>query len=187
MILRPLQGTPLTALVIAAAGLLPATAHAQPVARSFEELRGRLLLGETVNVIDREGQTTRGRLVQLTARDLIVETDTGDQTMEAREVVQVRARRSDSLLNGALIGAAALVVPGAITVAVDESGCRRADSCAGAVAIWLAMGASIGVGIDALVKGDVTVMKVPSGGSRAIALAPVLGQRRRGVLCAIRF
>lgn len=187
MVLRPVRRMCLAVLAAGMAALLPATAHAQTVARSFEELRGRVLLGETVNIIDREGQSTRGKLVHLTAQDLTVETDAGDHTLEARHVVQVRARRSDPVLNGALIGAATLVVPGAIAAAFDDSSCRHADGCAGAVAIWLAMGASIGVGVDALVKGDVTVMKIPSGRFRGIALAPVLDHRRRGVLCAVRF
>jgi hypothetical protein len=143
-----------------------------------------VLLGETVKVVDRNGEATRGRLLKLTDTDLTVQTPEQERTLQAADIVEVKARRSGPLWNGALIGAAAVLIPSGIAMAKYEC-----DGCLLPVTLWAGVGAAAGVGIDALVKGDITVMKraAASGSASGFSVAPMLGRGRRGVLCSIRF
>jgi hypothetical protein len=185
MIILYLRRTCFGILVMALLGLAPRAAFAQKVARTFDELQGRVLLGEAVKVIDGEGQATRGTLLRLTASDITLRTEAGEQTIDGRTVAEVKARRSGPLWNGAVIGAAIATVPGIVALASDDVEC---DNCAAGFLIAAGMGAAIGVGIDALVKGDVTVMKLPStrAGNR-FTVVPVVERQRQGVFCSIRF
>lgn len=172
-------------VVVAVVGVVPGSARAQEVARSFEDLQGRVMLGETVRVIDRQGQSTRGKLLRLTATDLTVRTDGGERVVDASNIVEVKARRSGPLLNGALIGAAVGASPFVIFAALDEG--SNCDGCMAGALVWMGIGAAAGVGIDALVKGDITVMKLGTGASRGVALVPVIERKRQGLFCSIRF
>ncbi len=172
------------ALVLPLVGLLPASARAQGVARDFQELQGRVLLGETVKVTDRGGQATRGKLLKLTDTDLTVRVDEQDRTLPGADIVEVKARRSGPLWNGAVIGAAVVLIPSAFLAA--EYGC---GDCALGIAVWTGIAAAAGVGVDALIKGDVTVMKLqtPTRAKTGFTIAPLVQRERRGVLCSIRF
>lgn len=174
----------LIAFMLPLVGLLPAGARAQGVARDFEGLQGRVLLGETVKVVDHSGAATRGKLLKLTDTELTVRTAEQEQTIQAGEIVEVKARRSGPLWNGAVIGAAAVLIPSAI--AISKYDC---NGCTGPVLLWAGIGAAAGVGIDALVKGDVTVMKrsAATGAKSGFTVAPILQRERRGVLCSISF
>ncbi|OFW10042.1 MAG: hypothetical protein A3H96_03560 [Acidobacteria bacterium RIFCSPLOWO2_02_FULL_67_36] len=173
------------ALVLGLAALLPATAQAQKVASNFDELHGRVLLGETVKVTDATGRATRGKLLKLTDTDLTVRIGEREQTVPGSDIVEVKARRMGPLWNGAVIGAAVpLTIFGVVWAKYGGGECY---DCATGLAIWTGIGAGLGVGIDALVKGDITVMKKGAPAKRSIAVAPVVSRDRRGVLCAIRF
>jgi hypothetical protein len=172
-------------LVTVLLGLAPDAAFAQKVARTFDELQGRVLLGETVKVVDRDGQATRGKLLRLTATEITLRTAAGEQIIEGGNVAEVKARRSGPLWNGAVIGAAVPTAAGIAILAADNVTC---DNCAPAFLLWAGIGAAIGVGIDALVKGDVTVMKQsPAGAAKGFGVVPVVGRERQGLLCSIRF
>jgi uncharacterized membrane protein len=152
--------------------------------RTFGELQGRVLIGETITTVDQAGQKTKGKLLKLTDTTISLQTEQGPQTLTGADLTKVQARRSGPLWNGALIGAAVPTV--IIGLAVAEWGCE--SGCAAAFAFYGALGAGVGVGIDALVKGNVTVFEGPASNTKAkLVLTPMLGRTRKGVLCSIAF
>lgn len=186
MMFKGVRAPGVAMLAAALAGVWPTSAGAQGVATTFAELHGRVILGETVKVTNREGQSTRGTLLRLTASDLTVTTRGGERTITGIDIAQVKARRADGLLNGALIGAAAAAIPmGILAYQLDED----CANCAAGIALWAGIGAAAGMGIDALIKGDITVMKLASGPgpTRGFSVAPIVARDRRGVMCALRF
>jgi hypothetical protein len=173
----------LLAFALPLVGLLPADAGAQGVATDFDGLHGRVLLGENVKVTSRDGVSIRGRLLRLTKDDLTIRLDGQERTVPALEIAEVKARRSGPLWNGAVIGAASVAIPFAILSAKYDC-----ENCAVGGLVWTGIGAAIGVGIDALVKGDITVMKAPAAGAKTrVSVAPVVQRERRGVVFTIGF
>jgi hypothetical protein len=166
-------------------GLWPGRAAAQLVATSLDELQGRVALGETVKVIDQRGETITGKLTRLTTSELTVIARTGERTIPGANITQVKARRADPLWNGALIGAASALIPlGILGAALRDGGdC----DCAGTLTFWAGIGAVAGMGIDARLQGNVTVMKRASGRSQGLTVTPIIQRGRRGVLASIRF
>jgi hypothetical protein len=137
-------------------GVTASPARAQLV-QSFPELQLRLDLQDKVTVIDTGGTTWRGRLIQVTREQLVVRVDSRDVALGRDRVQQVRVC-CDSLLNGTLIGLGAGATLGALA-AVDFSGHRRAgDAVAGAL-IFGAIGTGLGLGFDALIRGDVVIYR----------------------------
>jgi hypothetical protein len=184
MIITCVRAVWVATLAAALVGLWPARAGAQEVATSFADLHGRVILGESLKVISREGQLTRGKLLRLTASDLTVNTPAGERTITGIDIAQFKARRADSLMNGALIGAAAAAIPmGMLAYQLDED----CTNCAVGIAVWAGIGAAAGMGIDALIKGDITVMKLASGSNGRLTVAPLVQRDRRGLVCAVRF
>lgn len=174
----------LLAFVLPLVGLMPMSARAQGVASDFDGLHGRVLLGETVKVTDKDGVSIRGKLRRLTNTELTVAIADQERTVPAEEIAEVKARRSGPLWNGAVIGAASVLIPGATIAAKYDC-----VNCALGILVWTGIGAAIGVGVDALIKGDVTVMKLaPAGAAKTrVSLAPVVQRERRGVFCTISF
>ncbi|RPI56153.1 MAG: hypothetical protein EHM55_05815, partial [Acidobacteria bacterium] len=99
------------AAVVLALFLSPLPASAQTVAQTFDELRGQLKRGDTVWVTDKSTRESRGRIVDLAESSLVLTTDQGRQEVAAPDIMRLRQRRPDSVVNGALIGAAAALVP----------------------------------------------------------------------------
>jgi hypothetical protein len=170
-------------LSLAALALAAAPARGDEVARTFAALQGRVLIGETVTVTDQAGQVAKGKLTSISPTELTLNTNTGLRTFVGNDLVKVQARRSGPLWNGALIGAAVGATPFIIAASQDEC-----DGCGPWAAIYTAIGAGVGVGIDALVKGNITVMKLePQGGKATVSLAPLIARDRKGVLCSLSF
>lgn len=174
----------LLAFVLPLVVLLPASAGAQGVANDFNGLHGRVLLGENVKVTSRDGVAIRGKLLRLTKEELTIRVNDQERTVQGSEIAEVKARRSGPLWNGAVIGAASVLIPSAVLATKYDC-----SNCAPGIAIWTGIGAAIGVGIDALVKGDITVMKMPSGSASKtrFSVAPAVQRERRAVLCTINF
>ena len=76
-------------------------------ADSFEQLRLRVSVGETVSVVDASGQETRGRIATLSDVALALTVDQSRRTFAAGDVRRIDRRRRDSVGNGLLIGAGA--------------------------------------------------------------------------------
>lgn len=105
----------------------------------------------TVYVLDDTGQETTGELLRLDADGLVLLVEGAELRFEAEQAIRLD-RRGDSLKNGLLIGAAI----GAVLGLVSDAG-----PLLGAVGF-----AGIGLGIDALNQGRITLYDA-SGGPRS--------------------
>ena len=98
------------------------------------------------------------------------------------DVAAIRVRQEDSLLNGALIGAA---VGGGLTSLIFlDNECRVAPECYGALAFYTGIGATAGLIVDAWRHGSRTVYAAPSGRGRRLTVAPM---GSRGVRLTLLF
>lgn len=87
--------------------LLPRTAGAQTIARSFEELQRLFKPGPTVVVTDLMGRRTTGRVVDLSESSLVLEPrGEGGTRRTFAESSVAEIRRTDSAWSGTLIGLA---------------------------------------------------------------------------------
>ncbi|MFN8059502.1 MAG: hypothetical protein U0Q12_10070 [Vicinamibacterales bacterium] len=150
-------------IVLAIAGLLVAAVpvSAQAPATSFESLVARLRVGQRIWVTDAAGREVRGRIERLSASGLVLRAR-GLETFAAADVRRVRARARDSLRSGTLIG---LGIGGAFGTAwcagaiADDSGDIDARvECAEGFTVFPALGALIGLVVDALIPGRARVV-----------------------------
>lgn len=160
------------------------------LARSFQDLRRTLKLGQTVRVTDASGRQTKGRVADVSASSLVISTvsRTGLTAVpEKRAFAQdaiTEIRAADPWWNGMLIGAGIGVglalSPSLLGADPSETG----FSILSVLAIGL--GATIGGGLDALI-GDGKVLYVSPQQTQGVTLSPVLGKDRQGVLVSVRF
>ena len=169
------------------------TAEAQDtgVARSFEELVGRVHPGDTVSVIDTTSTEVSGRIERVSDGSLALLTDDGLREWSEVDVRTIRQRRGDSLKNGALIGlgvggALGILVVGTCLSSGAPAGCGGGGgTLAAAVAFNAGLYAAIGVGIDALIRTRHVIYD--SAGSADVSLSPLVTRTRRGVLMSLSF
>lgn len=103
--------------------------------------------------------------------------------LDQTQVVRAERKRNDSVLNGALIGAA-------VGVASGLAICRTMEPwevCNDPKPLLQvgAVGAAIGIGVDALIRKREFVA-VPAGSS-TVSVAPVAGRGAKGLRVAVRF
>src|SRR5688572_1034304 len=135
----------------------PVSAMAQ-VAASFEQLMVLVEPDDTVTLRDFNGNQTRGRIALVTPSSLRLVVDGAPRDLAPSEVMEIRQRRGDSLANGAIIGAIAgggFGLIGSILVCVEEENC--AAWVAGLLTTYAALGAGVGVGVDALIRREQTI------------------------------
>lgn len=141
-------------VVVFLAAVLPARAQAQSVARTFDELRMLVGSGDTVFVTEQTGPERRARVLEITGSSLAVLVDGGRRDLEEGGVMRIRMRGGDPLWNGAVIGAVTGVgIVVAIGAALDGFDDCSAQCVALDGGIYGGLGALVGVGIDALIKG----------------------------------
>ena len=148
---------------------------------SFEELRLSLKNGQTIVVTDTNGQRTKGKVrdVSTSPPSLAIVGPT-PLTFPAGSIAEVRI--TDSLLNGALIGAGIGTGLAVWDYLIDPS--EPGDGAVFAVAIDL--GTAIGAGLDALVDGR-RVLYRSGHQKRSLRIAPIHARNRRGGQVAVRF
>lgn len=152
------------------------------LARSFQNLRRTLKVGQTVRVTDTSGRQTKGKVAEVSASSLVI--STGFQTPEKRTFAQdaiTEIRASDPWWNGMLIGAGIGMSP--LFFGVDPS---EQTTRAYITTISVGLGAAIGAVLDAL-TGSREVLYVSPQQRSDLTLSPVLGKDRQGVLVSVRF
>ena len=178
-------------LIGAALLLLAPTAFAQDV---DPRLAARLGRHARLIVLDNNGSEWTGRLLKIDEAAVTLATPDGPRSI-ARDRVAEIYRRGDSVVSGIAIGA----VTGAILGAwfMKETGCGAMlsgyESCsareyAGGVAITSGLGAGIGLGLDALVRGRTRIYPSETRGFwPAVNLAPQVGRRHAAVVVSTRW
>ena len=129
--------------------LLPTISAAQEPVKSFDQLNTRLKVGDTVWVTDAQGREVRGKIRDLGASSLDLAVN-GGRPMTASEISQVRVKRRDSLVNGVAIGAMCGVVGGLFLSAGGDESLMEPQY---GVTLGVAVGAGIGLAVDALRSG----------------------------------
>lgn len=121
----------------------------------------------TVFVLDDRGAQTKGKLLRLDERSILVLVNGQERTFELASVLKVE-KRGDSLKNGTIIGATVGLILGALTGGLAD--CKQSDghfgSCGagGRVGIALVSAglyAAVGAGIDAAIPGRTTLYQKP--------------------------
>ena len=92
-------------------------------------------------------------------------------------------RQSDSLLNGALIGAGAGVAS-VLFICRQMEPWRVCRDDVGTMARFGALGAGIGMGVDALIRKKVYQS---ASGATEVHAAPILGRRAKGLRMSVSF
>jgi hypothetical protein len=173
------------ALLILFSASTGSAASAQTPQGAQRNLETILIPGMTVWITDSGGREERTRIVGVSGD--IVTTTAGDEIRRLRttDVMRVRARHSDSLINGALIGAGAALASGLFLCRLTEPW----DVCRGNVGPMFrigAIGAGVGIGIDALIRGRRTIYEAARGATRLRA-APIVARHGGGLQVSLSF
>ena len=176
-------------VVLSVLGAAPASG--QTVATSFEELRFKVKVGDTVYVTDDSGKPEQeARILDLSASSLSVSSGGVRREMLESNVRRLRQRLPDSKKNGALIGflvGAAGSVAGAKTLESPPGSCS--GGCVTANILYGGgLGALVGLGIDALIQGRKDIYG--GGGSRSslnVDVCPLVLSRGNGLGVSFRF
>lgn len=177
--------TAVASLLLALSAL---TADAQDVAHNFDELRLKVAAGDTVYVTESTGKERQARIVEISGSSLAVSIDGTHRNLTEPGVTRIRRRLSDSLWNGAAIGAAASVGVG-LAVGASFDALDDCDAACWAIngLYYGGMGALVGTGIDAMFKGRKTIYMADRQSSTTISLRPLLSSGSRSVIVAVRF
>jgi hypothetical protein len=162
---------------------------AQDVASSFEQLGARVAPGDRIAVFDVTGRRTEGRVGTLSNDRLTLVTPAGPRELTETDVTQIRQRRRDSLMNGALIGAAsagAFFLAMATIVPTGDGGDVIVSSAIRGAVRFVALGAAAGAGIDALITRSQVIYRTPGTGVD-VRITPLIGRGRQGAAIAVRF
>ena len=173
-------------LSLALALMWASATGAQPIAASLGELKGLGSAKSTVTVTDTKSQEFRGTIADASELFLSLRIGSEIRRFAAAEIRSVRVRKEDSLANGALIGAA--VGGGLTSLMFLDNECRDDPVRYQAVAVYAGLGALAGLGIDALIHGNVVVYAAPAlGAQHILTLAPIVARGRRGVQLMVEF
>jgi hypothetical protein len=174
-----------TALLILFSVSTGSAALAQTAREASGELGAVLRPGMTVWITDSAGREEKTRIVGVSG-DIVTAT-AGDVARRLRttDIMRVRARHTDSVLNGALIGAGAAVASGVFLCTLTEPWENCRDDIGPMVRIG-AIGAGVGIGIDALIRRRRTIYEAAPGSARLRA-SPILARHAAGVLVSVDF
>lgn len=166
--------------------LIAASAEAQQIAGTFDQLRVLVKPGDTLTITDRAGERRQGKLTQLSTSSLVLDVSGTPRQFQESDVDAIEQRGSDSLKNGALIGLGIGSALGAVVVGVAASKGEEAGLAAIAAVFYAGIGAGIGVGIDALIEGRRVIYARSSSNEVTFNISPMLNRSRKGVLFTVR-
>jgi hypothetical protein len=146
----------------------------------------RLQLKRTVTVVTTGGEVVNGKLAELSPASLALLVDGRLRTIPVDDVKQVRQRQADSLVNGALIGAASGAVYALTWYVRDPNECGGVP-CGQEILASAGLGALIGLGVDALFKKTVTVENPGAGQKRSVSLTTAPQPRGASMSVAVRW
>ena len=131
------------------------------------------------------GSTIRAQAPQGATAGLKTVLIPGTAVWSASENQRVQSRHSDPLLNGALVGAGIAIASGLFVCTRTEPWANCRDDVGPMLRIG-AIGAGVGIAVDALIRGRKEDRPGPSGSARLHA-APVIARRGAGVRMSVIF
>ena len=163
------------------------TASAQVLARSLDQLRVLVKAGDTVSVTDATGRRLTGPIADLSKDALTLVVDGNRFVLSERDIATVRQRRADSLANGAKWGFGVGLGFGLLVgVAIAAEGYSGAAIPVAGLA-YGGIGAGVGVGIDALIRGTRVIYARDDTPAAGVRIAPVLSRHGAGFAGSILF
>jgi hypothetical protein len=148
-------------------------------------LETTLIPGKTVWITESGGREEKTRIVGVSGDTVTVAAGEDIRRLRTTDVMRVRVRHSDSVLNGALIGAGAGLASGLLLCSLTETWENCRDDV-GPMAWFGAIGAGAGIGIDALIRGRRTIYEAGHGSIRLHA-APIVSRRLTGLRVSLSF
>ena len=160
------------------------SAFAQTSQDSAPRVETALSPGTTVWITDSAWREEKARIVSVS--DGVVTTSANKEVRRLRttDIVRVRARHSDSVINGALIGAGAAVASGLFLCTRTEPWENCRDDV-GPILRIAAIGAGAGIGIDALIRGRRTIYEAPR--STRLHAVPIAARGAAGLSVSVSF
>lgn len=162
--------------------LATASAEAQQVAGTFDQLRVLVKPGDTLTVIDGAGTRSRGKLTDMSMSSLELDIAGSRRLFRDTDVNIIEKRGADSLRNGALIGfltAGAIFGP-AIGALTGDWGAAIAGGL-----VYSGIGAGIGVGIDALIESERVIYAAARPSPITFNIAPTPRRSGKGVVVSL--
>ena len=163
--------------------------EAQGVASSFDQLGVLVKPGDKISVVDVTGKEAEGRIGKLSRDTLTLVTEAGPRQFGEVEVATIRQRRSDSLTNGAIIGAVAgtaYFLTGLALFGDSDGGDVIVSTAVVGGVLFAGMGAAAGAGIDALITRRQVIYQKPAGENR-VSVSPLFCHGRRGAAFTVKF
>ena len=180
-------------ILLAAAAVLvvPAIASAQEPVKSFDQLNTRLKPGDSIWVTDASGREIRGRILNLSAASVQIDSDGQPLDLPVARVATIKEHPKDSLRNGVLWGASVGFLIGAMSCALNPD-CAEEGGAGVSVLFGVmgaAAGAGVGAGVDAAIRGPklVVYQSSPSGPAARFSLASVIMPWHKSVVLAFTF
>jgi hypothetical protein len=165
--------------------MAPADTEAQELAGSFDQLRVLVKQGDRIRVTDATGAEVTGTILDLGPSTVSLQVAGARRDFNASDISTIRARRSDSLANGAGWGFGVGAALGAL------GGAALAGSDGGSYALipiialaYGGVGVGVGVGIDALIRSDQVIYAKRSA---RFTLVPHLTPNRKALFLSARF
>ena len=169
-------------LMIVSTGSAVSAQTSQGLASSLETT---LIPGTTVWITDSQGREEKTRIVSVSGEAVTTASGGNIRHFRAADVRQVTTRRSDSVLNGALIGAGVGVASGLFLCRLTEPWANCTDDVGPMLRVG-AIGAGVGIGIDLLIRGRKTIYAAEPG-SAQLSAAPIVGRRAGGLQFSLNF
>ena len=173
------------ALIILFTVATDAAAAAQALRPATPDPGAILTPGLTAWITDSGGREEKTRVIGVSGDVLTTTSPGGVRRLLTADVRRVRVRQSDPVINGALIGAGAAIASGLLLCKLTEPWENCRDDVGPMVRIG-AIGAGIGIGIDALIRGRKTIYEARPGSARLQAL-PLVGRHAGGLQIAVSF
>ncbi len=148
------------------------------------KLEATLSPGMTVWITDSAGREEKTQIVEVSADGVTTAAGAGVRRFRTSDVTRVRARHSDPVINGALIGAGAALGSGLLLCRLTEPWQNCRDDF-GPMALG-GIGAGVGIGVDLLIRGRRTIYEAPNA-STGLRAAPLVTRRGGGVQIALLF
>lgn len=148
-------------------------------------LETTLIPGTTVWITDSGGREEKTRILGV-SRDIVTTTTGNDiRRLRTMDVMRVRVREADPVINGALMGAGAAVASGLFLCSLTEPWENCFDDIGPMIRIG-AIGAGVGIGIDALIRGRRTIYQAAQK-SAWLHAAPIVAGRAAGLRVSLSF
>lgn len=148
-------------------------------------LQATLTPGMVVWITDSTGREERTRVLNVSP-DVVTTRDGGDvRSLRKADIVHISARHFDPVINGALIGAGAAIGAGLFMCTRTEPWENCRDDVGPIVRIG-ALGAGIGIGVDALIRGRRTIYERGLASTQLRAV-PIVARRTAGLQVSLSF